>query len=83
MSIGSKSRRKPKTLAEIDKHFRLWSFNPGKQKLNLKGKNIHPLHVKLLYAKQFLQQIKDFGKLFKLKTPSEKASRKDSAHRAS
>jgi hypothetical protein len=71
------SPKKPKTLAEIDKHFRLSCPPQRKVKIDLKTKGIRPLEANLLYAKQFQQKLRDLGKLMVCRLP-----RKGSAHQS-
>lgn len=57
----------PKSLAEIDKHFKLWNSSRMKSKLNLKTKFIQPIADEGTYARQALRKLQEFGKVIKQK----------------
>ncbi len=57
----------PKSLAEIDKHFKLWSASKMKTKLNLRSKFIQPIADEGTYARQALKKLQEFGKVIKQK----------------
>lgn len=65
---GSNARRQgvPKTLVEIDKHFKLWS-STSRSKLNLKSKFIQPITYEGAYTKHALRKLQEFGKIIQRK----------------